>query len=129
MPARGKQPGRAEVEREVAEIECLCGDLERGLVEGDWNAAGNALRASRRAMHAFLNAMEACTERDEAFDAVIRERMRRVFDVREDQLARLIAFRDGIGERLQTLSRWKAFARSIGANRAPKRTAGFDSAS
>jgi hypothetical protein len=124
----GEPVEREAIEREVSEIERLCLDLERSLVSGDWNEAGNALRSTRRAMHAFANAMEACPDRDEAFDQTIRARMRRVYDVREDQLARLIAFRDGIGERLKTLSRWKAFASSMGVKRAPKRTAGFDRA-
>ena len=118
---------RGAVEREVVELERLCSDLERALVAGDWNTVGNALRSSRRATHAFLNAMEsAAPYRDEAFDRAINTRMRRVFDIREDQLARLETFNGDIGERLKTLSRWKAYAGSIGSKRAPSRTAGFD---
>lgn len=127
LPAPDKQEALAAIEREVADFERLCGELERALVAGDWNAAGNAMRDSRRTMHAFMNAMEAGADaRDDAFDAGIYERMRRIFDVREDQLARLRAFRDGVGERLKTLSRWKTFVQTMGGKRAPKRTAGFD---
>ena len=94
---------------------------------GDWNAAGNALRSSRRSTRAFLDAMERCAgERDEEFDRRIHARMRRVFDMREDQLERLRVFRDGVGTRLQTLSRWKAFARSLGTKRAAPKSAGLD---
>jgi hypothetical protein len=118
---------REAVEREVAELERLCADLETSLVGGDWTAAANALRDSRRVTHAFLNAMEAAAGvRDDAFDQAIHARMRRIFDLREDQLARLRTFHDGVGERLQTLSKWKLFARSIGAKRAPRRL-GVDS--
>jgi hypothetical protein len=117
----------AAVRHEVTELEKLCGDLERSLVSGDWNAVGNTLRSSRRATHAFLNAMEAAAPyRDEAFDRKINARMRRVFDAREDQLARLQTFHGDVGEKLKTLSRWKAFAGSMGSKRAPSRTAGFD---
>jgi len=118
---------RSAVECEVIELERLCGELERALVAGDWNTVGNSLRASRRATHAFLNAMEAAEPfRDEAFDRAVNTRMRRVFDIREDQLERLQAFNVDIGDRLKTLSRWKAYAGSIGSKRAPSRTAGFD---
>ncbi len=118
---------RAAVEREAGELEKLCGELEKSLVAGDWNAVANALRSSRRTTHAFLNAMEAAApHRDDEFDKKINKRMRRVFDVREDQLARLETFHGDVGERLKTLSRWKAYAGSIGSKRAPARTAGFD---
>jgi len=118
---------RAAVVHEVAELERLCGELEQALVAGDWNEVGNALRSSRRTTHAFLNAMEAAAEhRDEAFDAGINARMRRVFDVRDDQLARLETFHTGIGDRLKQLSRWKEFAGSVGSKRAPARTLGLD---
>jgi hypothetical protein len=118
---------RDAVEREVVQLERLCGDLERALVAGDWNDVGNVLRTSRRATHAFLNAMEAAEPyREETFDRAINARMRRVFDIREDQLERLRAFNGDIGDRLKTLSRWKAYAGSIGSKRAPSRSAGFD---
>ena len=120
-------PGSAEgtreaVESEVRELERLCNVLEAGLVAGDWVTAANALRDSRRTMHAFLNAIDAAAAvRDETFDRAIHDRMQRVFDVREDQLARLQTFHGQVGERLQALSRWKSFARSIGAPKNPPR--------
>jgi len=71
--------------------------------------------------------MEAAQpSRDEVFDRAVYARIRRVFDVREDQLERLQAYHDRVGERLQTLSRWKVFARGIGARRAPQKTLGLD---
>jgi hypothetical protein len=118
---------RGAVEREVLELERLCHELERSLVAGDWNAVGNSLRSSRRATHAFLNAMaDAAPHRTEAFDLAVNKRVKRVFDMRQDQLERLETFNQDIGLRLQTLSRWKAYASSIGSKRAPARTAGFD---
>jgi hypothetical protein len=119
---------RDAVVREIVELERLCGELERSLVAGDWNAVGNVLRSSRRTTHAFLNAMEAAApQRDAAFDRLVNRRMRRVFDVREDQLERLRAFNGDIGARLTTISRWKAYAGAMGTKRTPARTAGFDS--
>jgi phage gp29-like protein len=120
---------RAAVEREVVELERLCGVLERHLVAGNWNEASRALQDARRVTHGFLNAMEAAQPvRDEAFDRAIHARMRRVFDVREDQLSRLRAFRDATGERLAAFARWKSFARSIGAKKArSQHSVGLDS--
>jgi hypothetical protein len=118
---------RDAILREVADLERICGDLERHLVAGDWNAVGNSLRESRRTTHAFLNAMEAAADvRDEAFDRQVNTRMRRVFDIREDQLERLQTFHAGVGERLVNISRWKQYAGSMGSKRAPSRTAGLD---
>jgi hypothetical protein len=116
------------VVREVAELERLCGELERNLVAGDWSAAANVLRDSRRVTHAFANAMEAAqSDRDESFDRRVYVRMRRVFDVRENQLERLQVFHEQVGERLRTLSKWKVFARSIGAKHAPAPSIGLNS--
>lgn len=119
---------RAAVEREVCELERLCSDLEQALVAGEWEDASKALHAARRTTHAFRNAMEAAGNvRDAEFDEAIYQRVKRVYDARQDQIDRLSEFRDAIGQRLQTLSTWKIFARSIGAKNAPARTLGFDS--
>lgn len=128
MQASDKNGHRAAVEREVCELERLCAALERALVAGEWDDASQALHAARRTTHAFRNAMEAAAgSRDDAFDEVIYRRVKRVYDARQDQIARLTDYRDQIGQRLQTLSTWKVFARSIGAKNAPARTLGFDS--
>jgi hypothetical protein len=119
------------VEQEVKELERLCGELERSLVGADWTSAANALRDSRRVTHAFLNAMDVAREwHDEAFEKAVYARARRVFDVRQDQLERLTAFRDDVGKRLQELSRWKVFARSMRSKSgAPAHSIGLDSRS
>jgi hypothetical protein len=119
---------RDAVEFEIGELERLCTELERSLVAKDWTSAANALRDSRRARHAFVNAMEqASSVRDEAFDESVRTRVRHVFDRRQAQLERLHVVHAEIGERLQALSKWKRFAFAIGARRAPSRSAGFES--
>jgi DNA repair exonuclease SbcCD ATPase subunit len=128
LPASDSANERAAVEREVSELERLCAALEQALVAGEWDDASKALSDARRATHAFRNAMEAASSaRDAAFDEAIYQRVKRVYDARQDQIERLTQFRDQIGQRLQTLSTWKIFARSIGAKNAPARTLGFDS--
>jgi hypothetical protein len=120
---------RQAVEREVRELERLCAELEKSLLSAEWEAASNAIAESRRVTHAFLNAMEAAAGvRDEAFDGAIHARMRRIFDVREDQLLRLRSFHADVGEKLAAFSRWKGFVRSIGAKKArAKYSVGLDS--
>lgn len=128
MQASDNSARRAAVEREVSELERLCAMLERALVGGEWDDASEALHAARRTTHAFRNALEAAAgSRDDAFDEAVYRRVKRVYDARQDQIARLTEYRDQIGRRLQTLSTWKIFARSIGAKNAPARTLGFDS--
>jgi hypothetical protein len=128
LPASDSGAERAAVEREVCELERLCGVLEKALISGEWDDASSALRDARRTTHAFRNAMDAAAgSRDAAFDEAIYQRVKRVYDARQDQIQRLTQFRDQIGERLQTLSTWKIFARSIGAKNAPARSLGFDS--
>lgn len=128
MQASDNNDRRAAVEREVRELERLCSVLEKALIGGEWDDASRALQDARRTTHAFRNAMEAAaSSRDVEFDEAIYQRVKRVYDARQDQIERLSEYRDQIGQRLQTLSTWKIFARSIGAKNAPARTLGFDS--
>lgn len=98
------------------------------MVAGDWNGAANALRDQRRVTHAFLNAMEAARRWNDAeFENAVIARMRRIFDVRQDQIERLQSFHDDVGRRLQELSRWKVFARSMRSKtNGPIKTVGLD---
>jgi hypothetical protein len=116
------------VERELTELERLCAALERDLVGGRWKSAENALRDMRRVTHGYLNALQQAQEvRDEAFDAAVTARLQRVMDARQNQLARLETFHENLRQRLETLSRWKTFARSIGAKRGRRASLGLDS--
>ena len=129
MPASDERAADCRaVEREIKELERLCRELERSLVGGDWTSAANTLRDSRRVTHAFLNAMDAARRwNDEAFETAVLVRMRRLYDVRQDQLTRLEAFHEDVAKRLQELSRWKVFARSMRSkSAAPRRTVGLD---
>lgn len=113
----------------MAELERLCVALEHDLVGGRWDEASQRLRDTRRVTHALVNAMDAAAPyRNASFEEAVTERVRRVYDLRDDQLRRLQEYHDQIGERLHTFSRWKSFARSIGAKSArPKRSVGLDS--
>jgi hypothetical protein len=55
------------------------------------------------------------------FDQTIFARLNRIFAVREDQMKRLAERRDEIGSKLQTISRWKEYSRSVAGRDALKR--------
>lgn len=117
----------ATVFAEVAALEHLCTEIEAGLRERNPERVRAAINGSRRAAHALENAMHALGDnRTEAFDREVSARLRRVYDARAVQIARLEAYRDAIGERLQSLSNWKQYARSIGGPKQSSRVSLLD---
>lgn len=115
------------MQSELAALEAQCGLLERALATRDWERLGTAIADSRRITHALQNAFEdARPARDEHFDAQFMQRLRYVFAVRENQMARLQQYRAAVDDRLQTLSRWKHALRTIAKRTAPQRRAGLD---
>lgn len=110
------------VQFEVDALERLCADVELAMTAGRWSDLDIALRESRRVQHALQNAMhEAQTVRDEAFDATVQAKLRWIFTIRENQMARMTYYRDAISERLQSIARVKSVARRVGAQHAQPR--------
>lgn len=108
--------GLAEVEQALAGIESLCGDLERALAARDWKAIAQGQADSRRWQHALTNAMDSSVSiRTPEFDATVVARVRRIYAFRADQLARVERYRETIRERLGTVVKFKAYAKSVGA--------------
>lgn len=104
----------AAVVAAVNELEQFCNEIELSLRERDWKRLNTALAGSRRAMHAFENAMaESQPARTEAFDQTVFARMQRVYAVRQEQLERLTSIHNEIGDRLRSISQWKQYARSV----------------
>ncbi|HTV91732.1 MAG TPA: hypothetical protein VMG98_03355 [Verrucomicrobiae bacterium] len=84
----------------------------------DWHGFERLLSDMGRARHAVQNAWEASqAERTAEFEAEIAARVRRVLEYREWQLRRLQQFNEETGGRLQLISRWKAYARSVAGRR------------
>jgi len=110
------------VRAEVEALEALCGDVERAMMASRWEELGTALAGSRRVQHALQNAMhDARDVRTDGFDAEIFQRLRRIFAVRENQMARLRQYQNAVGERLNAIARLKNVARRIGAAQATPR--------
>lgn len=112
---------------EVDALEALCAGIERAMMAGRWEELGAALAESRRVQHALENAMhDAQSARTEGFDAEISQRLRRVFTIRENQMARLLQYRNAVGERLAAIARLKTVARRIGTAHAAPRLGALD---
>ena len=107
-----------DVRTGVAELELQCRELGPLIDRRDWAAFEHLLSDMSRARHAVMNAWQAAeAERTPEFDSEIALRVRRVLEYREWQLRRLERFRDESGGRLQLISRWKAYARSVAGRR------------
>lgn len=113
---------------EVTALEAQCADLDRCIADADWEGSNDVLQAMRRTTHALENAMnvEGVSETP-GFSDHVRSRVSRVHAYREHQLAQLAAVRDGIGERLRSISRFNGYARAIGAKNAPNQARALDS--
>lgn len=118
MPSVDDNPF-AEVERELSELERLCGIMERALNRRAWSDLDQAQADARRTTHALEKALETAPFRTAAFDAELQTRLRHVFAIRENQMARLAHYRIAVNERLQLLGRWRQRLRQI-ARRAPQ---------
>lgn len=109
-----------EVRSGVAELEVQCRELGPLIDKRDWAEFERLLSDMGRARHAVMNAWEAAQpERTPEFDEEIAMRVRRVLEYREWQLKRLQRFQDESGGRLQLISRWKAYVRSVAGRRQP----------
>jgi len=103
-----------DVRTGVTELEVQCRELGPLIDRRDWTAFEHLLSDMGRARHAVMNAWEAAqAERTAEFDNEIATRVRRILEYREWQLKRLQRFQDESGGRLQLISRWKAYARSV----------------
>jgi hypothetical protein len=115
------------IQTELAALEALCGQLERALMTRRWDALEAAIADSRRITHALQNAMDAAAEvRTKEFDDAIFARLRYVYAIRENQMARLQHYHSAVGERLQVVTRWKQALKTLGARRSTPRLASLD---
>jgi hypothetical protein len=85
-----------------------------------WDMLEGAIADSRRTTHAFQNAMDAAKAvRTREFDEGVFTRLRYVFAIRENQMARLQQYHDAVGERLQLLARWKQALKGLASRTRP----------
>ena len=118
----------AAVLTEVSALEAQCADLDRSIAAADWDSSNAVLQQMRRTTHALENAMSVDGVADTpGFNDHVMSRLARVHAYREHQLRQLEAVRDGIGDQLRSISRFKGYARAIGAKNAPNQARALDS--
>jgi hypothetical protein len=118
LPSGNSERPLAAVEEELRTLETLCGTLETALMRGDWAELNAAVADSRRVTHALQNALDdARGMGTPSFDQDVLRRIRYVFAIRQNQMARLQQFNEAIGERLSLLARWKSAMRSMSVAR------------
>jgi hypothetical protein len=94
--------------------------MERALAKRDWQDIESAISDARRVTHALQNAMEdAAPARTQAFDDHVRERLRYVGAIRDNQMKRLRQYQAAVGERLQLLARWRSALRTFSTRTSP----------
>jgi hypothetical protein len=107
-----------DVRTSVSMLEAQCKVLGPLIDRHDWHGFARLLSEMSRARHLVMNAWEAAQpERTPEFDQEIAARVRRVLEYREWQLKRVESYNAETGDRLQLISRWKAYARSIAGKR------------
>lgn len=114
-----------EVRSHVATLEAQCHELGPLVDRCDWKGFERLLSDMARVRHALANAWEAAADqRSPEFESEIRTRVQRILEYREYQLRRLDRYHDDTGQRLQLISKWRSYARSV-AGKQSKRPALF----
>jgi uncharacterized protein YigA (DUF484 family) len=107
-----------DVRAGVTLLEEQCRELGPLIDRSDWDGFARLLSDMARARHLTMNAFDAGRPHlTPEFENEIKLRVQRVLEYREWHLDRLRKMNDGISERLQLLSRWKSYARSVAAKR------------
>jgi hypothetical protein len=115
------------VAREINELERLCVELDSALNARDWDRMNRIIADSRTVRFAMEEAMaQAAPYRDSRFDNAVFSRLQQIYAYRQDRLNTLTELNGEIRERLQQISRWKGYARSVGAQKLPPRLNAVD---
>lgn len=115
------------IAREINKLERLCIELDGALNARDWERMDRAIADSTKVRYAMEEAMaQAAPYRDSTFDGAVFSRLQQIYAYREDRLKMLAEINAEIRDRLQQISRWKGYARSVGAKNEPPRLNAID---
>lgn len=119
MPSSAESARGSALETLIA-IERCCLAADAAIVERDWSGVASALER-QAALTAELAALfGAAPAASPLGDPAIAQRVRGILAFRDDQLARLRAYRDDVSRRLDAIGRMRALSRSIGDANAPR---------
>jgi hypothetical protein len=112
-------PPSADAEAQIVDailaFERSCLEADAALVERRWSDFGAALGAQSALTDQLAALFEAIPEHAPANDPRVGKRLQGVFAYREDQLRRLQAYHEQVGERLRTIAKMRSFSRTIGS--------------
>jgi hypothetical protein len=104
----------------IQELEQLCSQAEQELVALRWGHLVMTLADQRRLLAALTNEVHATVGiRSPKYNAQLRHRVARIYAVRDNQLKRLVSFRDNVRNRLTTIAKVKQMRRTFGAYKPP----------
>ena len=109
---------RERVVRVIIALERSCLGAEAAFVERRWPDVDAAFREQAALSDELRSLFEEFPETAGANDARVDQRLRGILRYRDEQLGRLIAYRDDVATRLSSIGKVNAFSRSLG-KRAP----------
>ncbi|HEX3469193.1 MAG TPA: hypothetical protein VHT05_14025 [Candidatus Elarobacter sp.] len=120
-PGGAPESPRDVVVRTIIALERSCLDAESAFVNRRWNDVGTAFSTQRELTGELRRLFSLAPEAAPANDQKVARRMRGVLAYRDDQLRRMRAYHDDVGERLRSIGKVRALARTIGRRRASGR--------
>jgi hypothetical protein len=115
--AESIEPARDAVVRAIIALERSCLEAESAFVGRRWRDVGAAFARQTALTDDLRRLFAAAPETAPANDAKVARRVRGILAYRDDQLRRMLAYRDSIGERLQSIRKVNALSRTIGRRR------------
>ena len=114
MPSSAESARDAVVAALVA-IERSCLDVDAAFVERRWSDVGASLREQERLTAELGRLIARAPAASPDADEKIAQRMRGILAYRDDQVARVQAYRADVGRRLDAIGRVRKFSRTIGS--------------
>jgi hypothetical protein len=112
---------RAEIVETILALERSCLDADAALVERRWADFGTAMSAQSSLTDRLAALFDAAPRHAPDNDARVRKRLEGILAYRDDQLRRLRAYHEHVGERLRSIAKVRAFSRAVGAAPVPAR--------
>jgi hypothetical protein len=112
---------QAEVVETILALERSCLEADAALVERRWAEFGAAMTAQSTLTDKLAYLFEAAPQHGPDDDLRVRKRLEGILAYRDDQLRRLRAYHEEVGERLRSISKVRAFSRSVGTAPVPAR--------
>jgi len=114
-------PRAAEIIKTITDFEASVAEADAALAARDWPRIDALLARQHRLTHGLANLLEeTAAERPPSFTDEVFRRIKRIFDQRDDQLRRLVAFNHLVKERLVIVSRSRELYRVTQGEKRPR---------